>query len=105
MSKLPNGESAIVDIRKLESYCLDSSDPRGRHKARVFRSALGISQNEAEWLRGLLLEAARNAEAIEEDSDSYGARWSLDVLAARHGKQAVIRSISIIQPGRGLPGL
>jgi hypothetical protein len=34
-SRLPNGEQAILDIRKIEGYCLCRSHPRGRHKARV----------------------------------------------------------------------
>jgi hypothetical protein len=38
MAGLRNGERAILDIRKLEKYCLDAAHPRGRHKARVFRA-------------------------------------------------------------------
>jgi Domain of unknown function (DUF4926) len=34
---LPNGDRAILDIRKLEDYCLSPSHPRGRHNTRVFR--------------------------------------------------------------------
>jgi len=41
--RLPHGNEAILDIRKIEDYCLSSSHPRGRHKARVFREALDLS--------------------------------------------------------------
>jgi len=41
---LPNGDRAILDIRKLEDYCLSPSHPRGRHKARVFQRVLGVQQ-------------------------------------------------------------
>lgn len=34
--KLPNGDRAVVDIVKLTDYCLSTTHPRGRHKARVF---------------------------------------------------------------------
>ena len=34
--KLPNVARASVDIAKLRDYCLNSSHPEGRHKARVF---------------------------------------------------------------------
>ena len=47
---LPNGDRAIVDIRKLADYCLNPSHPRGRHKARVFRQAAGLQQDDAAWL-------------------------------------------------------
>lgn len=39
---LPHAGSAILDIRKLAQYCLDPRHARGRHKARVFREALGL---------------------------------------------------------------
>jgi hypothetical protein len=43
-TRLPNGDEAIVDVRKVEDYCLSPSYPRGRHKARVFRETLGFSR-------------------------------------------------------------
>ena len=61
--KLPNGEDAIVDRRKLEEYCLSPHHPRGRNKARVF-SSVGIGPAGAEVLQEALLAAARNAEAV-----------------------------------------
>ena len=33
----------IVDLAKLRDYCLNEEHPRGRHKARVFRSRLGLT--------------------------------------------------------------
>jgi hypothetical protein len=54
---LPNSDEAILDIRKIEDYCLNLSHPRGRHKARVFGEALGLERGDAAWLRGVLLEA------------------------------------------------
>jgi hypothetical protein len=60
--KLPNGERAIIDRRKLEDYCLNPHHPRGRNKARVFAS-VGLGQSNVEILREAVLAAARNAEA------------------------------------------
>jgi hypothetical protein len=40
--RLPHGNRAILDIRKLEDYRLSASHPRGRHKARVFRETLDL---------------------------------------------------------------
>ena len=53
---LPNGEQAIVDIRKLRDYCLNPDNPRGSRKARVFRSALGMTKVDAAALRQKLLQ-------------------------------------------------
>ena len=46
--KMPNGDKAVVEIEKLSQYCLNPLHPRGRHKARVFESALGITGEDAE---------------------------------------------------------
>jgi hypothetical protein len=46
-SPLPDVERAIVPRQKLEDYLLDSAHEDGRHKARVFQSALGIAA--ADW--------------------------------------------------------
>jgi hypothetical protein len=60
--KLPNGERAIVDTRKLLEYCLNSEHPRGRNKARVFAS-VGIQRANAEQLRTVILAAACGTDA------------------------------------------
>ena len=49
--KLPNADQAVVDIAKLRDYCLNPLHPVGKHKARVFRSALGFTIDDAERLR------------------------------------------------------
>jgi hypothetical protein len=56
--KLPNGENAVVDIEKLIDYCRNPDHPRGKHKARVFESASGLTAQHAEFLRQQLLNAA-----------------------------------------------
>jgi uncharacterized protein DUF6883 len=61
---LPNGDRAILDLRKLVDYCLNPAHSRGRHKARVFRDSLGMGQADATELRALLLYAAAHETAI-----------------------------------------
>ena len=55
--KLPNADRAIVEIEKLRDYCLSSSHPRGRHEARVFINALGITADDAQELTQAILYA------------------------------------------------
>lgn len=102
---LPNSDAAIVDIRKLEEYCLNLSHPRGRHKARVFREALDLERRDAAWLRDNLLEAARTGEALQVAADAWGVYWRLDVAVRRHGKSAVVRTIWIVRSGEDVPRL
>jgi hypothetical protein len=55
---IPNGDRAVVEEAKLIDYCLNNAHPRGRHKARVFRSSLGIGEENFVILRDSLLTAA-----------------------------------------------
>jgi hypothetical protein len=47
MNLLPHHASAFLDVAKLHDYCLNETHPRGRHKARLFARALGISTGDA----------------------------------------------------------
>ena len=53
--KLPNSDRAVVEIAKLRDYCLNPEHPHGKHKARVFAAALGLTADQAETLRDELL--------------------------------------------------
>jgi hypothetical protein len=103
MGRMPNGERAVVDMRKLEEYCLSPSHFRGRHKARVFLQALGLDRSGAFWLREALLEAARTSEAVEAEVDAFGRRWHVDLRLTRSGRTAMIRSVWIIRTGENVP--
>jgi len=86
--KLPNGDRAVVDMVKLTDYCLDPNHLRGRHKARVFASALGLTASNAGELRDALLKAARAEEAVPADQDQYGQRFVVDLTMARAAAKA-----------------
>ena len=102
-ARLPRGDRAIIDIRKIREYCLNPSHPRGRHKVGVFRDAFGIRQNDAAWLRAALLEGARSGEALHLGTDARGSQWRLDVSIERQGKRGVVRTIWIVRAGDQVP--
>ncbi len=56
---VPNSEKAVVDVRKLTDYCLNPEHEIGKHKARVFESALDLTVEDAEELRETLLVAVK----------------------------------------------
>jgi hypothetical protein len=103
MTRLPHGDEAILDIRKIEDYCMSPSHPRGRHKARVFREALDLQHSNAAWLRNVLLEAAHSNEASPIAVDHWGTHWRLDATIRRQGKSAVVRTIWIVRTGESVP--
>ena len=95
--KLPNSEKIFIDIEKLSGYCLNSAHDRGKHKARLFSSILGVTLENAEELRKVLLEAARNHDAEIGREDRYGKRYVIDFTMATKKGQAKIRSTWIIR--------
>ena len=103
--KLPRGEYAIVDAVKLRDYCLSASHVRGRHKARVFASVLGLRPTDVQFLRTELLRAAREEDAIAGDVDAYGVRYSIDFELVRAHRRGVIRSAWIVLKGETVPRL
>ena len=62
--KLPNGDRADLGT-KIEDYVLNPRHWRGRHKARVFESVLGITPANGDVLRRAILSAAENSNDAE----------------------------------------
>ena len=62
--QLPNSHKAVVQIEKIRDYSLDPNHPVGQHKARVFKAALGLTREDAEWLRKQALEIAGSNDAL-----------------------------------------
>ena len=102
---IPNAEYAFIDIRKLRDYTLDPQHRVGRHKARLFNSLLGITQEDVEVLRNILLEVVRTHEATLGTQDAHGQRYELDFTMNRQGHQALVRSVWNIRPSEQHPRL
>ena len=102
---LPKGERAIVDLRKLRDYCLNSNSPRGRHKARVFAAALGITVADAPKLRATLLEMAQTGEAQRGELDLFGQRYTIDFEMETEVGKAMVRSGWIVLHDKAAPRL
>lgn len=98
--------STVIDIEKLRDYCLSAQHPEGRHKARVFLSALGLASTDADKLREILLSAAaENNEVSMTSADKYGCRYTFDVAVTWGGREAIVRSAWIIKTGEDFPRL
>ncbi len=103
--KLPNATRALVDIRKLRDYCLSPTHPKGRHKARVFAAALGLTADQAGELQSELLEAARTQDATPITRDKYGRHRGVDFRLATPTGWALIRSGWIVRDREDFPRL
>ncbi len=94
---MPRGKDAIVETRKIREYILSSDHPIGKHKARVFRAALGLKDSDADFLMSALRDAAIKIDATFGDLDEFGRRYVIDFELTTLYGTAVIRSAWIIQ--------
>jgi hypothetical protein len=103
--RLPHGDQAIVELVKLQEYCLSPTHPRGRHKARVFAAVLGLTADDAELLRDALLQAALTEDATPTEQDAFGQRYVIDVQMQGPQGTAIVRSAWIVRTGEQFPRL
>jgi hypothetical protein len=103
--KLPNAETAFIDIHKLRHYSLNIQHNRKKHKARLFLAILGLSVENAEELELILLEAIQIYDAISSSQDEYGQRYLVDFPLTRNGNTATIRSTWIVRSTETFPRL
>jgi hypothetical protein len=94
----------VVDVAKLRDYCLSETHLRGRHKARVFRSRLGLTIRDSELLRVALLNAARDPQKdlLPKEADEFGQRYVLDFAMTTSVGIATIRSAWIVLAGQNV---
>jgi len=90
---LPNIERASINREKLADYALNSGHPEGRHKARVFLSALGISASDAVWLADAILAGLSRSEAILQGNTRWGTMYRVDMEIVRGERCAKIRTV------------
>jgi hypothetical protein len=102
---IPNAKNAVVDIRKLRDYCLNPEHDDGKHKARLFSSILGMTPDNAEELRQILVEVIQTHEAQLGRRDGFGQRYTLDFTIEWQNRSATLRSGWIIEHDSEIPRL
>ena len=103
--KIPNPEKAIVEIRKLRDYCLNPEHRIGKHKAQLFKAALGLTVENAEALRAVLREVVKTHEAELGENDEYGQRYEIEFEMTWQGKHAKLLSAWNVRPNEDFPRL
>jgi hypothetical protein len=103
--KMPKGDRALIDPRKITDYCLSPDHDDGKHKARLFHDLLGLSSENAALLLDALKRAAVNGDATLGKLDKYGQRYVIDFEFAGPGVQAILRSAWIVRSDEDFPRL
>src|SRR5438132_675147 len=104
-NQLPDAERAVIDITKLRDYSLNLAHEKGKHKARVFQSALGFTAKDAGHLRRLLLDAVLTCEAKPGPPTLYGRRFVVDVEITGLRGPVTVRSTWMIRNDEDFPRL
>jgi uncharacterized protein DUF6883 len=103
--RLPSGEQAIIDRRKIADYCLSTEHEDGQHKAHVFASVLGLSAADVDELVAALRNATLNHDATLAKLDEYGQRYVIDFPITGRSATALIRSALIVRTNETVPRL
>lgn len=75
------------------------------HKARVFRAALGLTLDDAEWLRVELLRIAREGDVVVGEFAPFGQKYVIDAELTFNHRSAIVRTAWIIENGTDFPRL
>lgn len=105
MTLLPNHEKAFITIEKLADYCLNSFHPIGKDKAKVFKLVLGLTDQDADYLKEVILKALPKHKASIMREDQYGKRYTVDVKIRNLEKEAIVRTGWIIKKDEDFPRL
>jgi len=65
-------------MQKILGYCLNLNHDKGKDKARVFQSRLGITIQNAERLFNLIQVAAVEGEVVQESNTRFGKEYKVD---------------------------
>jgi len=105
--KLPNSENIQYAqvVNKLETYTLNFDHRNGKHKARIFRSKLGITLENKDVLISALLRATGSSEAVFKGSNGYGDEYVIEFMLATKIGTSLVRSIWIIRTHEQHPRL
>jgi hypothetical protein len=97
----PIPRQIVVEIAKLRDYCLCPSHPHGRHKARVFRSRLGLAAADAETLRQALLRAVRSnpEDLVHRKTDQHGRQYVFDFQMSTAVRTAIYARSGLFRSG------
>ena len=99
MATLPDSQKAITPTAKLR-YCLDLEHPCGQHKARVFRSALGLTLNDTPKLERIIRDgiSVHDARLVKTHIDGT-ERWVVEWMLL--GRLGAMRLITAWNRSRG----
>lgn len=105
IERLPNAAQAVIPIEKIRSYALNTQNPKGRDKARMFQSILGYTQTDADELHAKLLAGVQESPATFRQSTPFGHSYEVVVQVTSAQATARVTTGWIIRLGSSIPTL
>lgn len=102
--KLPNGHLAELG-NKIEGYCLNFEHSKGKHKARLFQSKLGITLTNSHILKQSLTEAVINEAVTLKKHDQHGTYYTMKFTLKTDFCASLILASWIIRSTEDFPRL
>jgi hypothetical protein len=103
---LPNVDNATINTNKLTGYALNNEHPVGGNKAKVFESALGYNQSNADDLMRQVYDKLPSNKAVLGKLDQYGQRYTVDIpITGPNGNTVNVRTGWIIKNDSNVPEL
>jgi hypothetical protein len=103
--RLPNGDHARVDQKKITEYLLNESHPDGWGKAKFFR-AHGFNQETWQVLADALARHGRQNPVTGSMESPFGTRYSVvGPLEAPSGRRPMLVTVWIVEKGSDAPRL
>lgn len=97
MTLLPFADKAQIPIEKLRDYALNENHEEGKNKAYLFKILLGISSENANDLKEMILSAILVNEAREGRVDSFGKRYTVDFKVEKWNRTITLRTGWIVK--------
>ena len=101
---LPHYQRVVIPRVKIEGYVLDPAHPVGKHKAIVFKSALGFEQSDWELLRDSIIAELPYHEAIAGKTDQHCTRYNVIMpITGPNGRTLDVMTAWKIETGEDYP--
>ncbi len=94
--KLPNGNKANLG-NKIENYCLNFNHQKGKNKATLFQSKLGITLENVDILKNAIKQAALNESVIIRQINEYGIHYNMKFFLKTNVGESLILVAWIIR--------
>ena len=102
--RLPNGHQADLGDT-IENYCLNPNHQKGKNKATIFQSKLGINLNNADILNKAIKQAAINESVVIRKVNEYGTHYNMKFLLKTKVGESLVLVAWIIRINENFPRL